>query len=124
MQPYSPKPGKRHNLFVLAFKNFPGSIFATVIGIAFWGSPFLYNFFRDKASDSVFLSLVLTGAIIMGIPLITLYLVTLLRAGKIRQHLEAESEHRLEIISNDLEALEAKEIKEEKEVIRLEQVVR
>ncbi len=124
MQPYSPKPGKRHNLFILAFRHFPSGLLATAIGIAFLSAPLLYNLFRDSGIDSIVWRVILTGGVIGVVPLSFLYLVTLLRAGKIRVRLETETEHQLEIISVDLEALQAREQKEEKEVIRLEQVVR
>lgn len=124
MQPYSPKPGKRHNLFILAVRHFPGSLFATIIGIAFWGSPFLYNFFHDSGVHSIAGSVLLSVLIIGGIPLVVLYLVTLLRTKDIRKGIETEAEHQLEILYEDLEALHAKEKKDEKEVIRLEQVVK
>ena len=124
MEPYSPKPGKRHNLFILAFRHFPTGLLATAIGIAFLSAPLLYNLFRDNGFDSVFARVLLTGAVIGIVPLSFLYLVTLLRAGKIRGRIETEAEHQLEIITGDLEALQAREKKEEKEVIRLEQVVK
>ncbi len=124
MEPYSPKPGKRHSLFILAVRHFPGSLFATIIGIAFWGSPFLYNFFHDTGVYSIAVSVLFSVLIIGGIPLFVLYLVTLLRTKEIRRGIETEAEHQLEILYEDLEALHAKEKKEEKEVIRLEQVVK
>jgi hypothetical protein len=123
MQPYSPKPGKRHNLFILAFRHFPTGLLSTAIGIAFLIAPLLYNLFRDNGIDSVIVRVLLTSAVIGVVPLSFLYLITLLRAGKIRIRLETETEHQLEIISEDLEALQAREKKEENEVIRLEQVV-
>jgi hypothetical protein len=124
MQPISPPSGKRHNLFVLAFKHFPSGLLATAIGIAFLSAPLLYNLFRDNGFDSIFWRVVLSGAVIGVVPLSFLYIATLLRAPKIRRRLETEAELQLEIISGDLQALEAKEKKEEKEVIRLEQVVK
>ena len=124
MEPYLPKPGKRHNLFVLAFRHFPTGLLATAIGIAFLSAPLLYNLFRDNGIDSIVLRVLLTGGVIGVVPLSFLYLITLLRAGKIRIRLETETEHQLEIISVDLEALQAREQKEENEVIRLEQVVK
>lgn len=124
MQPYSPKPGKRHNLFILAFRHFPTGLLATAIGIAFLSAPLLYTLFRDNGIDSIVARVVLTGTVIGVVPLSFLYIVTLLRSPKIRKRLETETEHQLEIISEDLHALQAKEKKEEKEVIRLEQVVK
>jgi len=53
-----------------------------------------------------------------------LYIVTLLRSGRIRERLEAEAQAKLDIISEDLAALEVKEKAEEKEVIRLEEEVK
>ena len=123
MQQYSPKTGKRHNLFILAYKHFPTGLLATAIGIAFLSAPLLYNLFRDNGIDSIVLRVLLTGAVIGVVPLSFLYIVTLLRSPKIRVRLETEAEHQLEIISDDLHALQAREKKEEKEVIRLEQVV-
>ena len=124
MQPYIPKPGKRHNLFILAFKHFPTGLLATAIGIAFLSAPLLYNLFRDSGIDSIVLRVLFTGSVIGVVPLSFLYLITLLRAGKIRIRLETETEHQLEIISDDLHALQVREKQEEKEVIRLEQVVK
>ena len=124
MQPYTPKPGKRHNLFILAFRHFPSGLLATAIGIAFLSAPLLYNLFRDYGFNSVVLRVLLTGVVIGIVPLSFLYIITLLRSGKIRKRIETEAQAQLEIISGDLEALQAKEKKEEKEVIRLEQVVK
>jgi len=124
MTPYSPKPGKRHNLFILAFRHFPSGLLATAIGIAFLSAPLLYNLFREQGFDSIFARVFLTGAVIGVVPMSFLYIVTLLRSGRIRERLEAEAQAKLDIISEDLAALEAKEIKEEKEVIRLEQEVK
>ncbi|MFI5264553.1 MAG: hypothetical protein ACHQM6_08570, partial [Candidatus Kapaibacterium sp.] len=124
MQHNLPSSGKRHNLFILAFRHFPSGLLATAIGIAFLSAPLLYNLFRDNGYESPILRIVLTGAVIGIVPLAFLYVATLLRAPRIRRRLEAEAVHQLQIISGDLQALEAKEIKEEKEVIRLEQVVK
>ena len=124
MQSYSPKTGKRHNLFILAFRHFPTGLLATAIGIAFLSAPLLYNLFGENGFDSVVIRVLLAGAVIAVVPLFFLYIVTLLRSPKIRFRLESEAEHQLEILSDDLHALQAKEKKEEKEVIRLEQVVK
>src|SRR5438445_13541590 len=104
-----PEAGKRHNLFIIAYKHFPSGLLATAIGIAFLSAPLLYNLFRENYIDSVVVRVLLSGAVIGIVPLFLLYLITLLRAGKIRKRLEAETKHQLEIISEDLEALEAKE---------------
>ena len=124
MTPYSPKPGKRHNLFILAFRHFPSGLLATAIGIAFLSAPLLYNLFREQGFDSIIARVFLTGAVIGVVPMSFLYIVTLLRSGRIRERLEAEAQAKLDIISEDLAALEVKEKAEEKEVIRLEEEVK
>ncbi len=121
-EPYSPKPGKRHNLFVIAYKNFPGSLFATIIGIALWGSPFLYGYFHENGATA-FVSVMQVAAVMTIIPLIMVYFVSLIRAGKIRRGIETDAELQLVTISDNLEALQALEIQEEEEVLRLGQVV-
>ena len=122
MEPYSPKPGKRHNLFILAFKHFPSGVIATAIGIASLSAPLVYNLFRENGIDSFAAGALLTGLVIVVVPLSFLYFVTLLRSARIRGRIETEAEHQLEILSDDLHALQAQEKKDEKEVIRLEQV--
>jgi hypothetical protein len=124
MQPYSPKPGKRHNLFILAYKHFPSGLLATAIGVAFLSGPLLYNLFRENGFDSVILRVVLSGAVIAIVPLSLLYLVSLFRAPKIRERIETEEKAKLDKISDELEALQMQERKEEQEVLRLEQVVK
>jgi hypothetical protein len=120
---YPVKPGKRPNLFLIAYKNFPGSLFATIIGIALWGSPFLYSYFHGNGANSAFISVLLVAAVMTVIPLVIVYLVSLIRARKVREGLEIDADLQLAAISDDLVALQAKEIQEENEVLRLEQVV-
>lgn len=122
LKPIVPKAGKRHSLFIVAYNHFPGGLFAAVVGIAFWGSPFLYNFFQKNGLDSL-ASLILTIVVIVGIPLLLVCLFMLFRAVKIRNKLEAEAKIESDIISNDLKDLLNKEREEKQEVIRLEQVI-
>jgi len=124
IQSYSRKPGKRHNLFILAIRHFPTGLIATAIGIAFLSAPLLYKLFRENGVDSIVMNIFLTGAIIGIVPLCLIYLVSLMRSPKIRTRLEAEDRLQLAIISDDLEALRVKESNEEKEVLRLEQEVK
>ncbi len=111
MQPISPPSVKRNNLFVVAYKHFPSGLLATAIGIAFLSAPLLYNLFRDNGFDSIVLRVLLSGAVIGIVPLSFLYFAALIRAPKIRRKLETEAELQLEIISEDLHALEEKEKK-------------
>lgn len=123
MESNSPKSGKRQNLFVIAYKNFPRGILETTTGVAFLSAHILYSFIRESGVDSVVLAVIISGIIIALVPLSLLYFFTLLRSGKIRRKIETEAEHQLEILYDDLEALHIKEDKDEKEVIRLEEVV-
>src|ERR1700674_3927552 len=124
MQPSTPSPGKRHNLFILAFKHLPTGLLATAIGIAALSAPVLYNLFREHGINTFLGGALATGAVILVVPSLFLYLVTLLRSPKIRSRVETAAERELEIISEDLEALQAKEKKEEEQVKRLEEVVK
>src|SRR5579872_3005963 len=124
MQPYSPKPGKRHNLFILAYRHFPSGLLATAIGIAFLSAPLLYNLFRDNGFDSVIVRVFLSGCVIGLVPLTFLYMVSLSRAPQIRRKIERDERAQLDKISSELKALQAQEKKEETEVLRLEQVVK
>lgn len=122
LKPIVPKAGKRHSLFVVAYNHFPGGLFAAVVGIAFWGSPFLYDFFLKNGADSL-ASLILTIVVIVGIPLLLVCLFMLFRSVKIRSKLEAEAQIQSDIITSDLKDLHDKQHEEKQEVIRLEQVV-
>src|SRR5687767_3060755 len=84
IDPYPVKPGQRPNLFLIAYRNFPGSLFATIIGIALWGSPFLYGYFHGNGANSVLVSLLLMGIVMTTVPLVIVYLVSLVRARKFR----------------------------------------
>ena len=122
LKPIVPKAGKRHSLFVVAYNHFPGGQYAAVVGIAFWGSPYLYNFLHKNGFDSLW-SLILTIAVIVCVPLLIVYLIMVLRAIKIRDKLETEVKTQSDIISSDLKDLREKQHEEKQEVIRLEQVV-
>ena len=124
MESYSPKAGKRQNLFVIAYKNFPRGVLETTTGIAFLSAHILYSFIRENGVDSVLLAVILSGIVIALVPLSLLYFFTLLRSGKIRRKIETEAEHQLEVLYDDLEALHIKEENDEKEVIRLGEVVK
>jgi hypothetical protein len=117
-------PAKRHNLFILAFKHLPTGLLATAIGIAALSAPFLYNLFRSHGVDSFIGGALATGAVILVVPSLLLYFITLLRSPRIRTRVETEAERELEIISKDLQTLEEKEKKEEKQVHHLEEVVK
>src|SRR5688572_17398064 len=123
-EPYSPKPGKRHNLFVIAYKNFPRGVLETMTGVAFLTAHTLFYYIKDLGVHSTVLAVIITGVIIALLPLSVLYVFTLLRSARIRGRIEAAAQHQLDVISDDLKTLKAIEIKEEKEVVRLEQVVR
>jgi hypothetical protein len=97
---------------------------ATAIGIAFLSAPLLYNFFLENGFDSVIIRVLLTAAVIGVFPLTLLYIVTLFRSARIRKRLETEAQVQLEMISGDLKALQVREEKEEKEVVRLEQEIK
>ncbi len=124
MKPHSPKPGKRQNLFVIAYKNFPRGILETTTGVAFLSAHILYNFIRESGVESVVLAVIISGIVIALVPLSLLYFFTLLRSGKIRRKIETEAEHQLEVLYDDLEALHIKEENDEREVIRLGEVVK
>ena len=117
------KPQKRHNLFFLAFRHFPWGMEATAIGIASLSAPFLSNLFRSHGVDSFIGGVLASGAVILVIPTLFLYLITLLRSPKIRTRAESEAEKELEILTQEMEALQEKEKKEEKQVHRLENVI-
>src|SRR5207253_1031239 len=106
VQLFPPKAGKRHNLFFIAYKHFPSGLLATAIGIAFLSAPLIYNLFLEQGVSSIVFRVLLTGAVIGVVPLLFLYIVTMLRSPNIRRRLESEAEHQLEIISDDLAALE------------------
>ena len=116
-----PIPQKRHNLFILAFKHLPIGLLATAIGVAALSAPFLYGLFRQYVIDSVIVGALLTAATIIIIPSFFVYLGTLLCTPKIRGRIETEAEHEL---SEEFEELQAKEKQEEKQVERLEEVVK
>lgn len=122
LKPIVPKAGKRHSLLVVAYNHFPGGQYAAVVGIAFWGSPYLYNFFQRHGLDSLW-SLILTIAIIVCIPLFLVYMITVLRAVKIREKLETEVQIQSDVVTSELKDLREKQHEEKQEVIRLEQVV-
>jgi len=115
---------KRQNIFLLAIKHYPTGLLATAIGIAFLSAPLFYNLFREYGISSVALRIIITGAVVGIIPVAFLYIITLIRAPKIQNRLETDAQHELEIMSHEMEVLQAKEKKEEEQVQRLEQVVK
>jgi len=121
--PFPVKPGKRPNLFLIAYKNFPRGVLETMTGVAFLTAHTLFYYIQSLGVESVALAVVITGIIIALLPLSTLYIFTLLRSTRIRRRIENEAQHQLEILSDDLQILKARELKEEKEVLRLEREV-
>ena len=113
----------RHNLFILALKHLPLGYLATAIGIAALAAPLVFNALRDRGVSSFLTAALLTGAIVVIVPLFILYLVTLLRAPRIRSRAESEAERELEIMTKEMEALKIKEKKEEDQIHALEQVI-
>jgi hypothetical protein len=123
MQPNSTGQTKRHNLFIVACKHLPTGLLATAIGIAALSAPFLYNLLRNHGVDSFIGGALATGAVIVVVPTLFLYFVTLLRSPTIRTRVESEAERELEIMTREMEALQEKEKKEEEQVRRLESMI-
>src|SRR5512140_3517119 len=101
MQPISAEEPKRHNLFVLAFEHFPWGMEATAVGIAALSAPFLYGLFRANGVNTFLAGVVATGLVIIFVPTLFLYLVTLLRSPSIRTRVESEAERELEIMTQE-----------------------
>src|SRR5665213_487935 len=113
---------KRQSLFIIAYKFFPRTFLVKGIGLTFTTSLYIYHYLLVNGVDSIAWRISLTGLIIAGVPVISLYLVTLARAPRIRRREEAEAARVHRIALGEWNALKAKEHKEEQEIIRLEQV--
>ncbi len=114
--------GKRESLFVIAYKFFPRAFLVKGIGLTFTTSLYIYHYLLVNGVDSIVWRISLTALIIGGVPVISLYLVTLARAPRIRRREEREAARLQHIARGDWDALKAKEQEEEQEVIRLEQL--
>jgi hypothetical protein len=115
-------PGKRENLFVIAYKFFPKNFLLKGIGLTFTTSLYIYNYLPEHGVTDVVSRIALTAGIIAVVPVVSLYLFTLARAPQIRKREEKEALHREHIAHGDLQALQVKEQSEADEVIRLEEV--
>jgi hypothetical protein len=117
-----PIEGKRESLFVIAYKFFPKSFLVKGIGVTFTISLYIYNYLHDNGVESILTRVLLTAFIVGAVPTISLYLITLARAPRIRRREEKEAAHRRHIAHGELEVLKAREEKAEQEILRLEQV--
>jgi hypothetical protein len=117
-----PMSGKRESLFVVAYKSFPRSFLVKGIGLTFTVSLYIYRYLTNNGVDSIPERVVLTALIVAGVPTFSLYLVTLVRAPRIRRREEKEAARLQYIAHGNWEALKAKEQEEEQEIKRLEQV--
>src|SRR6476661_1165142 len=106
-----PAEGKRESLFIIAYKFFPRSFLVTSIGATFTISLYIYNYLRDQGIESIVSRVCLTAFIVGAVPTISLYLITLARAPRIRRREEKEAAHKRNIAHGDLEALQAREEK-------------
>jgi hypothetical protein len=109
-------------LFVVAYKSFPRSFLVKSIGATFTISLYIYNYLREYGVDKLVSRVLLTAFIVGAVPTISLYLITLARAPRIRRREEKETARQRHIAHGDLEALQAREAKAEEEIVRLEQV--
>ncbi|HWF43208.1 MAG TPA: hypothetical protein VG537_01065 [Candidatus Kapabacteria bacterium] len=117
-----PMGGKRESLFVVAYKSFPRSFLVKGIGLTFTVSLYIYRYLTNNGVDSILERVLLTALIVAGVPTLSLYLVTLVRAPRIRRREEKEAARLQYIAHGNWEALKAKEHEEEQEIKRLEQV--
>ncbi|MDP4220268.1 MAG: hypothetical protein Q8916_13585 [Bacteroidota bacterium] len=120
----SPKTGLSHNRHEVARKHFPGNILATCIGIASLTAPFIYNWFQTLGIESVPVRIVLIAVLVISVPAMVLYVITLFRAPKIILQKEAKEESEVKTVTAGLEAIKEHELKEEKVIGRLEDVVK
>ncbi|MBS1903431.1 MAG: hypothetical protein JSS75_07000 [Bacteroidetes bacterium] len=115
-----PASGKRHNLFVLAFKHFPEKFAIVTVSLSFLSAPLLYDRFVRDGIESVFERILLTGCVVVLFPLLALYLVMLARSARIRHRLERDEDIRMTSMSQEMDVLRAQEVKDEQEVLALE----
>ncbi len=117
-----PLERKHENVFVIAYKFFPRSFLLKGIGLTFTTSLYIYHYLSDSGVHSILGRILLTALIVAGVPIVSLYLVTLVRAPGIRRREEKDAAHRQNVAHGELKALQRKEHEEEQEIIRLEQV--
>ncbi|HET6402370.1 MAG TPA: hypothetical protein VFH95_13370 [Candidatus Kapabacteria bacterium] len=117
-----PMDRKRESLFVIAYRFFPRTFLVKGIGLTFTTSLYIYHYLLVNGIDSISERISLTALIVAGVPVISLYLVTLARAPRIRRREEKEAARLHHIAQGDWNALKAKEHEEEQKIIRLEQV--
>jgi hypothetical protein len=116
-------PGKRHSLFTIAHKFFPTAFLVKGIGITLTSSLFIYNYLlHNTGIDSILVRGLVTATIVVVAPTVALYLITLVRAPKIRRREEIEAAHQQGLALSNLKAQKAKEQKEQQEAVRLQEV--
>jgi hypothetical protein len=119
---FPPMNRTRESLFVIAYRFFPRTFLVKGIGLTFTTSLYIYHYLLVNGVDSISQRILFTALIVAGVPVISLYLVTLARAPRIRRREEAEAARLHHIALGDWNALKAKEHEEQQEIIRLEQV--
>ena len=119
----SPKTGLSHNRHDIVRKHFPGNVLATCIGIASLSAPFIFNLFYRLGIDSVPVRIALTALLVISVPAMVLYVITLFRVPTIILRKETQEETELKTVTAGLEAMKEHEKKEEKVIDRLEEVV-
>src|ERR1700733_5975934 len=91
-------PGKRHSLFTIAFHFFPTSFLAKSIAVTLTTCPLIFNYLlTNYGIESYITRGLLTGAIVGTAPTIALYLITLMRAPRIRVREEIEEQRQQHI---------------------------
>jgi len=117
------RPNQRNHLVLVAVHNFPSGLFKTSLGITLLATPYILNYLSEQGMTSLTERTIVNGLIVLLIPAALLFIITLIRSPSIRRRKEAEVETERQATVTSLHAIEAQEQKEEKEIVRLQQVV-
>src|SRR5437762_2238216 len=98
----SMKP-RRESLLVTAYKAYPSTFLARGIGISLTTSLYIYNYLLDRGIHSIWLRVLLTATIVTAVPTISLYLITLARAPRIRKRQERDAAYRAHVAHGELQ---------------------
>jgi hypothetical protein len=110
------RAGKRNNLVIVALENFPGGLFRTAVGITLLGAPFMLNYFSEMGVEDLVVRILLNAIVVVIVPAFVLFCYTLLKSPRLRMRHERDAQ----ILIDDQRS---QEVKEEREVERLRDVV-
>src|SRR6476469_5283960 len=99
MRSFRRKRNRRPNLLLIAIKHFPGGLLKTGIGITLLSVLVLLTILTGLGIQQLLVRYALIGLVIVILPTLLLYIITLVRAPRIRRRGEAEAVTQLEEVT-------------------------